>query len=227
MEPIVHLSPSNLNAWEELRKANDESPPWVTPENFKNSILRRFEPSLAASAGNAVHEFVFGGTQDFQELDWKFRVGDAFVRFREMFPFGTGVAEVPKVKYLSDRVEGHLVRVSERLDYVSRNLITEMKTSSRTFRKKGVTRSYLESQQSFSYTWTYGIPIRFLFAEIAIKNIDGVHNISLKDASCSTAYPSSDSDRRLIECVSSLIPYLKSDEEMWHMVTNRKLPDEF
>lgn len=226
-DTIVHLSPSNLNSWDELRKADEESPAWINPESFKEGILGKFTPSVKASAGNAVHGFVFENHRFLEENGWKFNVGDEFEVFRTLFPYGKGIPEVSKTKYFPDKIEGCLVRISQRADYLSQNMITEMKTSSRSFGTKGTISGFLQSPQSFSYTWTWGIPIRFLFAEIAIKEHDGVNWISLKKADHSTMYPCPESEQRLYDCVRTLIPYLKEDPEMWARVTGRTVQDEF
>ena len=224
---IVHLSPSNLNSWEELRTATEDSPPWVTPDEFKKSILGEYKSSLSAEAGNAVHGFVFENRKSHEAKEFRFTVDEDFMQFRKYFPFGYGVPEVSKVKYFPDKIEGCRIRISQRADYLSRNIVTEMKTSSHSFIKKGVLKGYLESPQSFSYTWTWEIPIRFLFAEIVIDKKHEPMRISLKRADHSTAYPSSDSVDRLYNCVKTLVPYLREDPEMWKRVTNRKLQDEF
>ena len=64
---MIHLSPSNLNSWQELRTAGDDAKPWVNPESFKESIMGKFTKSLKASAGNACSEYLFGGPQEFTE----------------------------------------------------------------------------------------------------------------------------------------------------------------
>lgn len=241
---IVHLTPSILNSWDELRHANDESPSWVTPEEFKKHIVGTYQPNISTEAGNAVHKMVFEGInrhtkygklvvktdnrgRSFVEsTDWNYVVNDEFFKFRKMFPYGYGVTEVSKVKYFPEQVEGFDVRISGRSDYLSENLNTELKTSSKPFSGKGAIRKYLESQQSFSYTWFWGIPTRFLFAEIEFDKKDNPMVISLKKASSSTAYPCVESIDRLYDCVRSLVPYLQEDADMWYVVTNRPERDE-
>lgn len=219
---MIHLSPSNLNSWHELVNADEDSPPWVTPEKFKESIMGVFTKSVKSSAGNACSTFLFGGPSEFEENNWRFKVDDNLAQARCLFPFGAGVPEVPKLLVLDEEFDGEQVRLSMRADYLCKSVIAELKTSSRTFSKKGKTRDYLESMQAFSYMHAWGLPITFIFAEIGIKEKNGVNVISVKDISSATAYPSTVSSDRLIQCVRSLIPYLKSDEEMWNRVTTRK-----
>lgn len=241
MDEVIHLSPSNLSSWDELRKADDDAPPWVNPKSFKDQIMGKYTPNLKAEAGNACHEFVFSELPNDEQLPYlyvanriyfdetgekklfnaKFSVCHGVLQARKHFDYGCGVTEVAKTKYLDRKVLGYSVRLSERADYLSKSLITDLKTSSKPFSGKGKTRSFMEGQQSFSYTLTWGLPIRFVFAEIAIKEADDVHKISLKNLSSCTAYPCQESDARLYECVETLIPYLQSDNEMWHRVTNR------
>lgn len=231
---IVHVSPSNLSSWDELRKADDDSPPWVNPESFKKSILGIYEPNVKAAAGNACHDYVFSGEKtrediaivDGKTVHWNFNVDDRILGLREWFDFGLGVPEVPALIYLDEQIDGCTVRINGRCDYLSKNLITELKTSSRSFSKKGTTRAYLESQQANCYMMRYGIPIRFLFAEIDIKeSLSGVLMITTKNISCSTQYPSDRARESVLESVSSLIPYLRQDEKMWARVTGRTEPE--
>lgn len=226
---MIHLSPSNLNSWNELRTANEDSPPWVTAKNFKDQILGVKTVSMKAVAGNALSNFLFGGDSTYEERGFSFVVDKAILSARSLFPFGTGVPEVSKLLELDRSLTGdEPVRISMRADYLTPSRIVELKSSSRSFRSKGKTRAFLESPQALSYLYTWGLPITFIFGEISIKEKENSPNIiTVKDVSSATAFPHEDNDRRLLECVNSLIPYLKADEEMWNRVTSRNTPDEF
>jgi hypothetical protein len=226
---LIHLSPSNLNSWQELSTANEESPVWVTKESFKDSIMGVFKTSVKASAGNACSIYLFGGPKTHEENGWKFSVDDKILSLRDFFPFGTGIPEVPRVRELDGELfDGEQVRLSMRTDYLCPNIIGELKTSSHSFEKKGKTRSYLESMQAFTYMDTYCLPIMFLFSEIGIKEDEnGVNVITVKKNGHAIAYPCANSGDRLRNCIRTLVPYLKSDDQLWERVTHRADVDYF
>lgn len=226
---MIHLSPSILNSWYELHNANDESPPWVNPKEFKDTVMGVFKKSMNASAGNACSISLFENDHAHSEDGYNFVVSEKLLDLRHHFPYGTGIPEVSRVRELEGELfDGEKVRLSFRTDYLCPNVIVELKTSSKPFDKKGKTRSYLESMQSFSYMDCYQVPIIFLFAEIKIRDeSEGYNFIEVKKTGHATAYPCKESGDRLRAYIRSLVPYLKSDPQMWERVTNRTPIDEF
>ncbi len=250
-EPIIHLSPSNLVAFDDIDRA-----PWMTVAKFKEQFLKRDTMSEAAAAGNAVHEAVLAGSTvvgsdgvvwpgdssyDVDDTDCNNARGRLSEYISQALgcpspailpPWGNIICEAPFVLMGEDfGITKLRVRLSARLDMIvpfGQKLIIEAKTSSQ--REINPNR-YLESAQFLAYSVAFD-PVPVALFGMPIKILKRGRRASLARITIDTERivtecrtRRKDDKERLRDLVLRCAHHVMNDDEMRERATTRTAPE--